>query len=63
MRPTGMLNPRNHCHNAQRPIPALPIAGVVSDILDNLGHREHVLDPAIRPIGRGKVIAGLPTHS
>ena len=31
---------------------------VVSDILDDLGHREHVLDPAIRPLGRGKVIAG-----
>ena len=23
---------------------------VVSDILDDLGHRDHVLDPAIRPI-------------
>jgi 4-hydroxy-4-methyl-2-oxoglutarate aldolase len=33
-------------------------AAVVSDILDDLGHREHVLDPAIRPLGRGKVIAG-----
>jgi 4-hydroxy-4-methyl-2-oxoglutarate aldolase len=31
---------------------------VVSDILDDLGHREHVLDPAIRPLGRGKMIAG-----
>jgi regulator of RNase E activity RraA len=31
----------------------------VSDILDDLGHREHVLDPAIRPLGRGEVIAGL----
>jgi regulator of RNase E activity RraA len=31
---------------------------VVSDILDDLGHREHVLDPAIRPLRRGKVIAG-----
>jgi 4-hydroxy-4-methyl-2-oxoglutarate aldolase len=31
---------------------------VVSDILDDLGHREHVLDPAIRPLGHGTVIAG-----
>ena len=31
---------------------------VVSDILDDLGHREHVLDPAIRPLGSGRVIAG-----
>jgi 4-hydroxy-4-methyl-2-oxoglutarate aldolase len=31
---------------------------VVSDILDDLGHREHVLDPAIRPLGSGQVIAG-----
>jgi 4-hydroxy-4-methyl-2-oxoglutarate aldolase len=31
---------------------------VVSDILDDLGHREHVLDPAIRPLGPGEVIAG-----
>jgi 4-hydroxy-4-methyl-2-oxoglutarate aldolase len=31
---------------------------VVSDILDDLGHREHVLDPAIRPLGRADVIAG-----
>jgi regulator of RNase E activity RraA len=31
---------------------------VVSDILDDLGHRDHVLDPAIRPLGRGEVIAG-----
>ncbi len=31
---------------------------VVSDILDDLGHREHVLDPAIRPLERGTVIAG-----
>jgi hypothetical protein len=30
---------------------------VVSDILDDLGHRDHVLDPAIRPLGRGEVIA------
>ena len=32
---------------------------VVSDILDDLGHRDHCLDPAIRPLGRGEVIAGL----
>ena len=32
---------------------------VVSDILDDLGHRDHVLDPAIRPLGRAGVIAGL----
>jgi regulator of RNase E activity RraA len=31
---------------------------VVSDILDDLGHRDHVLDPTIRPLGRGAVIAG-----
>jgi regulator of RNase E activity RraA len=31
---------------------------VVSDILDDLGHRDHVLDPAIRPLGDGAVIAG-----
>ena len=31
---------------------------VVSDILDDLGHRDHVLDPAIRPLGPGEVIAG-----
>lgn len=31
---------------------------VVSDILDDLGHRDHTLDPAIRPLGRGAVIAG-----
>ena len=30
---------------------------VVSDILDDLGHRDHVLDPAIRPLGNGEVIA------
>ena len=29
------------------------------DILDDLGHRDHVLDPAIRPLGHGEVIAGL----
>jgi len=34
-------------------------AAVVSDILDDLGHRDHCLDPAIRPLGRGEVIAGL----
>ena len=33
-------------------------AAVVSDILDDLGHRDHVLDPAIRPLGHGEVIAG-----
>ena len=33
-------------------------SAVVSDILDDLGHRDHVLDPAIRPLGRGAVIAG-----
>jgi 4-hydroxy-4-methyl-2-oxoglutarate aldolase len=31
---------------------------VVSDILDDLGHRDHVLDPAIRPLGEAGVIAG-----
>jgi 4-hydroxy-4-methyl-2-oxoglutarate aldolase len=31
---------------------------VVSDILDDLGHRDHILDPAIRPLGDGEVIAG-----
>ena len=31
---------------------------VVSDILDDLGHRDHVLDPAIRPRVSGQVIAG-----
>src|ERR1700747_2253916 len=31
---------------------------VVSDILDDLGHRDHVLDPAIRPLGDVPVIAG-----
>ena len=33
-------------------------AAVVSDILDDLGHRDHTLDPAIRPLGNGEVIAG-----
>jgi regulator of RNase E activity RraA len=33
-------------------------SAVVSDILDDLGHRHHVLDPAIRPLGDGAVIAG-----
>ena len=33
-------------------------AAVVSDILDDLGHRDHVLDPAIRPLGDAAVIAG-----
>jgi 4-hydroxy-4-methyl-2-oxoglutarate aldolase len=31
---------------------------VVSDILDDLGHRDHVLDPAIRPLGDGGTLAG-----
>jgi 4-hydroxy-4-methyl-2-oxoglutarate aldolase len=31
---------------------------VVSDILDDLGHRDHVLDPGIRPLGEATVIAG-----
>ena len=31
---------------------------VLSDILDDLGHRDHVLDPAIRPLGDTAVIAG-----
>src|SRR6266550_6676158 len=31
---------------------------VVSDILDDLGHHYHVLDPAIRPLGTAAVIAG-----
>jgi 4-hydroxy-4-methyl-2-oxoglutarate aldolase len=33
-------------------------AAVVSDILDGLGHRDHTLDPAIRPLGPGNVVAG-----
>ena len=33
-------------------------SAVVSDILDDLGHRDHVLDPAIRPLGDAPVIAG-----
>ena len=33
-------------------------AAVVSDILDDLGHRDHTLDPAIRPLSRGEMIAG-----
>ena len=33
-------------------------SAAVSDILDDLGHRDHVLDPAIRPLGDGAVIAG-----
>jgi regulator of RNase E activity RraA len=33
-------------------------AAVVSDILDDLGHRDHTLDPAIRPLGHGDVVAG-----
>src|SRR5260370_13093599 len=33
-------------------------AAVVSDVLDDLGHRDHVLDPAIRPLGRDQGIAG-----
>jgi len=33
-------------------------AAVVSDVLDDLGHRDHVLDPAIRPLGDAAVIAG-----
>jgi len=33
-------------------------AAVVSDILDDLGHRDHTLDPAIRPLGPGEVVAG-----
>ncbi len=32
---------------------------VVSDILDDLGHRDHVLEPAIRPLGDAPVIAAL----
>jgi regulator of RNase E activity RraA len=31
---------------------------VVSDILDDLGHRDHVLDPAIRPLGDAGIVAG-----
>ena len=30
----------------------------MSDILDDLGHRDHVLDPSIRPLGDAPVIAG-----
>ena len=33
-------------------------SAVVSDVLDDLGHRDHVLDPAIRALGRAEVIAG-----
>ncbi len=33
-------------------------AAVVSDILDDLGHRDHTLDPAIRPLHRGVIVAG-----
>jgi 4-hydroxy-4-methyl-2-oxoglutarate aldolase len=33
-------------------------AAIVSDILDDLGHRDHTLDPAIRPLDRGVVVAG-----
>jgi 4-hydroxy-4-methyl-2-oxoglutarate aldolase len=33
-------------------------AAVISDILDDLGHRDHTLDPAIRPLDRGVVVAG-----
>src|SRR5256885_3954971 len=33
-------------------------SAVVSDILDDLGHRDHVLAPAIRPLGDAPVIAG-----
>jgi 4-hydroxy-4-methyl-2-oxoglutarate aldolase len=43
-------------------LPALVVsrlyAAVVSDILDDLGHRDHAFDPAIRPLRRGEVIAG-----
>src|SRR5579859_1165136 len=42
--------------------PDLPVSrlytAVVSDILDDLGHRDHTLDPAIRPLAHGEVIAG-----
>ena len=31
---------------------------VVSDILDSLGHRDHTLGPAIRPLGRVPWIFG-----
>src|SRR6476659_6489751 len=31
-------------------------AAVVSDILDDLGHRDHTLEPAIRPLRPGEVI-------
>ncbi|HXZ77638.1 MAG TPA: hypothetical protein VEH31_43135 [Streptosporangiaceae bacterium] len=30
----------------------------VSDILDDLGHRDHVLDPAICPLGEAGVVVG-----
>jgi 4-hydroxy-4-methyl-2-oxoglutarate aldolase len=33
-------------------------AAVVSDILDEMGHRDHTLDPAIRPLDRSVVVAG-----
>jgi regulator of RNase E activity RraA len=40
------------------PVVSRLYTAVVSDILDDLGHREHVLDPGIRPLGRAGVIAG-----
>jgi 4-hydroxy-4-methyl-2-oxoglutarate aldolase len=33
-------------------------AAVVSDILDDLGHRDHTLDPVIRPLDRSVIVAG-----
>ena len=33
-------------------------AALVSDILDDMGHRDHALDPAIRPLDRSVVVAG-----
>ena len=40
------------------PVMSRLYTAVVSDILDDLGHRDHTLDPAIRPLGHGEVIAG-----
>jgi len=37
--------------------------GVVSDVLDDLGHRDHVLDPAIRPLGDGDHERGRSRHA
>ena len=33
-------------------------SAVISDVLDDLGHRDHTLNNAIRPIGPDMVLAG-----